>query len=216
MNARCLAFCLLVLLAAPALAEDAGSGFQPIFNGHNLEGWQGATDGYFVENAAIVCDPKKGGFLYTKNQYGDFHLKFEFKLTEGANNGLGIRCPLEGNPAYVGMELQIIDNGSESYKNIKTWQRHGSVYGVVAASKDALKPVGEWNQQEVIAKGKHIQVILNGQTIVDADLAEASKNGTLDGQSHPGLEREKGHFCFCGHGHRVEFRNLWVKELNEE
>ncbi len=202
-----------VALSAPLWADDAEEGFKPLFNGQNLDGWQGAVNGYLVEDGAIVCDPKMGGLLYTKDQYGDFHLKFEFKLTPGANNGLGIRTPIGGDPAYVGMELQILDNNAPQYKGIQPYQRHGSIYGVVPASKDALKPVGEWNQQEVIAKGKHIKVILNGETIVDANIEEASKNGTIDGRNHPGLQRDKGHICFCGHGSRVEFRNLRIKEL---
>jgi hypothetical protein len=206
---------LFAIIAPSAVAEDseAEPGFQSLFNGQDLEGWQGAVNGYFVEDGAIVCDPRKGGFLYTKDEYGDFHLKFEFKLTDGANNGLGIRTPMGGDPAYVGMELQILDNKADQYKGLKPYQTHGSIYGVVPASKDALKPTGEWNTQEVIAKGKHIQVIVNGETIVDADLEEASKNGTIDGREHPGLEREKGYICFCGHGHRVDFRNVRIKEL---
>ncbi len=212
------AFSVLACLALSAslLAEDKEQGFKPLFNGQNLDGWQGAVNGYLVEDGAIVCDPKKGGLLYTKDEYGDFHLKFEFKLTPGANNGLGIRTPISGNPAYVGMELQILDNKAPQYKGIQPYQRHGSIYGVVPATKEALKPAGEWNQQEVIAKGKQIKVILNGETIVDANIEEASKNGTIDGNSHPGLERDKGYICFCGHGSRVEFRNLRIKELQAE
>jgi hypothetical protein len=75
------------------------------------------------------------------------------------------------------------------------------------------KPPGEWNQEEIVAKGRHITVILNGQTIVDADLDEATKNGTLDGKEHPGLKNERGHIGFLGHGARVEFKNVRIKEL---
>jgi hypothetical protein len=151
-------------------------------------------------------------------EYANFHLKFEFKLTPGANNGIGIRIPaeVEGqrlDPAFKGIELQVIDDSHERYKDIKEWQRHGSVYGVVAAKTGFLKPPGEWNSQEIIANGKQITVILNGETIVDADIEKASENGTLDGKEHPGLKRESGHICFCGHGAEVWFRNLRIKEL---
>ncbi|MCP4455193.1 MAG: DUF1080 domain-containing protein, partial [Planctomycetes bacterium] len=189
-------------------------GFVPLFNGQNLTGWIGDVKGYIAvpENGTILCKP--GGNLYTEKEYSDFHLKFEFKLTPGANNGLGIRTPAEGNAAYRGMELQILDNTADKYKNLQPYQYHGSVYGVIPAKRGFQSPVGQWNSQEVIAKGSHITVILNGETILDGDLKEASKNGTrtMDKQSHPGLLNEKGHIGFLGHGSVVEFRNIRIKE----
>ena len=215
---RCCLAMSAVFLTLGSWALGADEGFTPLFDGQTLNGWQGGKDGYVVQDGAIVSQPKGSGNLATVKEYGNFHLKFEFKLTPGANNGIGIRVPDEVagkrlDPAYQGMELQIIDDSSDRYKGIKEWQHHGSVYGIVPAKTGHLKPVGEWNSEEIIAKGSHIQVILNGATIVDADLAEASKNGTLDGREHPGLKREKGHICFCGHGAEVWFRNLKIKEL---
>ena len=159
---------------------------------------------------------RKGGNLFTEREYGDFVLQFEFKLTPGANNGLGIRTPSRGNPAYAGMELQILDNTAEKYKKLKPYQYHGSIYGVVPAKRGHLKPVGQWNCQEVIANGRQITVKLNGTTIVDANLDQALADGTADGKGaagHPGLKREKGHIGFLGHGSVVEFRNLRLKKL---
>ncbi len=195
-----------------AAAEDEG--FTSLFDGKTLTGWQGAVDGYLVEDGAIVCDPKKGGFLYTDKEYGDFVLRLEFQLTPGANNGIGIRTP-KGNvdPAYQGMELQVLDDSSDKYKNLKEYQYHGSIYGVVPAKRGHQKPVGEWNVQEVTVKGKQVKVVLNGETIVDADIEKASTPKTIDGAKHPGLEREKGYICFCGHGAKVAFRNIKIKEL---
>jgi hypothetical protein len=208
----------LVLFFSCLIALGVEEGFTALFDGKSLDGWEGGGEGYVVKEEAIVSQPKGSGNLRTVKEYGDFHLKFEFKLTPGANNGIGIRIPKEHegrrlDPAFEGIELQIIDDTSERYANIKEWQRHGSVYGVVPAKTGHLKPAGEWNSEEIIAKGKHIKVILNGETIVDADVAEASKNGTLDGREHPGLKRDKGHICFCGHGAEVWFRNLRIKEL---
>ena len=113
------------------------------------------------------------------------------------------------------MELQILDNDAPIYKNLEPYQYHGSVYGVIPAKRGALKPVVEWNYQEVIAKGNHIKVILNGEVIVDGDIAKASDNGkaTADHKQHPGLLNEKGHIGFLGHGSEVHFRNIRIKEL---
>jgi hypothetical protein len=169
------------------------------------------------EGRKLVCKKEGGGNLLTKKEYADFAFRFEFKLTPGANNGVGIRTPPQGNPAYVGMEIQILDDGHEKYKGwLKDYQCHGSVYGVVPAKRGHLKPTGEWNCEEICAKGRRVKITLNGTVIVDADLDEAVKNNggkTLDGQDHPGLKRDKGHLGFLGHGDDLEFRNLRVKEL---
>jgi len=186
-------------------------GFVSLFNGVDLTGWVGDVNGYKVENGAIVCKP--GGNLFTQGEYKDFDLRFEFKLTPNANNGLGIRAPLEGNAAYVGMELQVLDDSGSDYTTLKPYQYHGSVYGISPCIRGHQKPVGEWNSQQVIAQGRRVKVILNGTTIVDVDLDEAVANGTMDGQEHPGLKNEKGHIGFLGHGSVVEFRNLRIKEL---
>ena len=193
-------------------ADDAS--FKSLFDGKSLAGWHGDTDGYVVEDGAIVCVPEKGRLLYTDQEYGDFVLRFEFKLTPGANNGLGVRTAKDANPAYAGIELQILDDTSEKYKDLQPYQYHGSVYGVVPAERGHLKPVGQWNQQKVRLQGTRITVILNGVTIVDADLEKASTPQTMDGKEHPGLLREKGYLALCGHGSRVDFRNLRIKELD--
>ncbi len=196
--------------------EEIQEGFVSLFNGKDLAGWTGDKEGYVAENGKIVVYPERGsGNLYTEKEYGDFILRFEFKLVPEANNGLGIRAPLKGNAAYDGMEIQILDNTAELYKNLEPYQYHGSIYGVVPAKRGHLKSVGEWNREQVTAQGKRIIVDLNGVTIVDADIGESSTPLTMDGRDHPGLKREKGHIGFLGHGYRVEFRNLRIKELKE-
>jgi len=161
-------------------------------------------------------NPERGGHgnIYTDKEYSDFIFRFDFQLTPGANNGLGIRAPLEGDAAYVGMELQILDNTAPIYANLHEYQYHGSVYGVIPAKRGYLKPVGDWNSEEVIVKGSHVKVILNGTTIVDGDIEEASKNGTLDGKDHPGLKRDKGYIGFLGHGSKLKFKNIRIKDLS--
>lgn len=204
---------LVVPLAAEEVKSNNDAGFVPLFDGKTLDGWQGGLDGYDVEDGVLVSKPKGSGNLYTKNRYGNFHLRFEFKLTPGSNNGIGIRTPFPSHPAYDGMEIQVLDNAAKRYAKLKDYQYHGSIYGVVPAKRGFLKPAGEWNRQDIICRGKQVTVILNGETIVDADIEKASTPKTIDGKNHPGLKRESGHICFCGHGSRVEFRNLRIKEL---
>jgi hypothetical protein len=197
-------------------SDEKTEGFVSLFNGNNLDGWIGNKKDYKAEGGNIVIKPTEGeggGNLFTEKEYGDFIFRFEFQLTPGANNGLGVRAPLEGDAAYTGMELQILDNTASIYADLKPYQYHGSVYGVIAAKRDFLKPVGEWNYQEVYMKGSKVRITLNSTVIVDGDLKEASKNGTVDGKEHPGLLRDKGHIGFLGHGSLVKFRNIRIKEI---
>ncbi|WP_209329412.1 3-keto-disaccharide hydrolase [Lunatimonas salinarum] len=205
-----------LLLASATMLQDSEKGFKKLFNGKNLKGWVGNMESYKAKDGMIVIEPGQGsgGNLYTEKEYGNFVLRFEFQLTPGANNGLGIHAPLEGNAAYLGKELQILDNTAEKYANLKDYQAHGSVYGVMPAKKGYLKPVGEWNQQEVTVEHPKIKIVLNGTVILEGDYVEASKNGTIDGEAHPGLQRNRGHIGFLGHGDVVHFRNLRIKELD--
>ncbi len=194
-------------------------GFVTLFNGKNLDGWVGNKKDYKVADGLLVIEPvdnEERGNLYTKKEYSDFVFRFEFQLTPGANNGLGIRAPLEGDAAYTGMELQILDNTADMYKDLHEYQYHGSVYGVIPAEKGHLKPVGAWNQEEVTVKGNNIKVVLNGHTILEGSIASAIKDGTLDGKEHPGLKNKTGHIGFLGHGSVVKFKNIRIKDLGKK
>lgn len=204
---------ILLMTAALACAED---GFTSLFNGQNLSGWTLVGKhgpGYVVEDGKIVCPPDGGGNLFTEAEYANFILRFEFKLDTGSNNGMGIRAPLAGDAAYVGMEIQILDHDAPVYKGkLRPAQYHGSIYDVVAAKTGYLKPTGEWNQEEIVANGSKIKVTLNGTVIVDADLSTVTDPGVL--KKHPGLARTTGHIGLLGHNSHVEFRNLRVKQLD--
>ncbi len=199
-------------------AEEEKEGFKVLFDGTNMHEWTGNTTDYVLDGGTISCVPSQsfGGNLYTKKEFGDFILRFDFQLTPGANNGVGIRTPMEGDAAYVGMEVQVLDCEHPIYSDITPLQHHGSVYGILPANeshKKALKPVGEWNTEEIMADGDHIRVTVNGVVIVDGNIRDAVKNGTPDGKEHPGLFNKKGHIGFLGHGSPVKYRDIRIKEL---
>jgi hypothetical protein len=206
-------FAVLTLAAGAAFAAE--SGFTSLFDGKSTDGWQlvkGHGPGYVVKDGVLVCPKEGGGNLFTAKEYKDFVFRFEFKLSPGGNNGVGIRAPLEGDAAYAGMEIQILDHDHEMYKGkLKPGQRHGSVYLVIAAKADALKPVGEWNSEEINIKGGKIKVTLNGKVITEGDLSKVTDPEVL--KNHPGVQRTQGHIGFLGHGSLVEFRNIRIKEL---
>ena len=198
---------------ASTVNADDEAGFVSLFDGESLKGWVGAVDGYAVEDGAITCIADRGGNLMSAKEYADFILRLEFRLPAGGNNGVGLRVPLGGHAATQGMEIQVLDDTAEKYAKLHEYQYCGSVYGVIPAKRGHLNPVGEWNVQEIRCIGSHVTVILNGETIVDGDIIEAGTPETIDGRSHPGLYRTTGHIGFLGHGSRVQFRNVRIKEV---
>ncbi len=204
----------LATLTLSVLASEPG--FVSLFDGKTLNGWTllGKTgDGYIVKDGTIVLPRGGGGNLFTEKEFSDFILRFEFKLSDGSNNGLAFRAPLQARSVHVeGNEIQIIDNNSERYKDIiKPWQVHGSLYEVFPAKTGYLKKTGEWNEQEVTALGRQLKVVLNGHTILDVNLDDVKDPEIL--KKHTGLKRKSGHLGFLGHNEPIEFRNIRIKEL---
>jgi hypothetical protein len=206
---------IFILIAAAVFSAGAAEpGFAPLFNGKNLDGWKlmgGVGPGYIVEGDRIVCPSDGGGNLFTEKEYANFILRVEFKLSPGGNNGVGLRAPYEGDAAYQGMEIQVLDDPAEQYKDIQPGQHSGSIYLVFPAKQGALKPTGEWNSYEITANGRHVSINLNGTMVVDADLDTMKDPRIL--RQHPGLARTTGHIGLLGHRSHVEFRNILVKEL---
>ena len=205
------AVCLATACVNAAPVEE---GFTSLFDGQTLNGWKliGAHGaGYGATNGILFCAKGGGGKLMTEKEYSDFIFRFEFKVEAGANNGVGIRAPYEGDAAYNGMEIQILEDTAPQYANLRPAQYHGSVYDVFPAKRGAAKPIGEWNVEEITAISRHVKVVLNGQTICDANLNDATDPATL--RHHPGLLREHGHIGWLGHNDYVEFRNVRIKEV---
>lgn len=188
--------------------------FLSLFNGKNFDGWIGGPDRFSIKDGVLLSKKGSRGNMLTEGEYGDFILRFEFQLTPGANNGLGIRVPADGDGSYNGIELQILDDTAEKYRDLKPYQYHGSAYGIAPAERGALQPVGEWNDQEVRCKARQITVILNGKKILDVDLDEVAADGkTIDGLPHPGLNNQVGHIGFLCHDDEVAFRNIRIRDL---
>lgn len=201
-----------VLLAIASLTSAYAGEFVTLFNGKDLTNWGGKDKtelaGYAVKDGTITST-KKCSILMTEKEYSNYVLEFEFKLTSGANNGLGVHYPGTGNPAFSGMEIQVLDNTHPKYAKLKDYQFHGGLYTLVAAKKGHLKPVGEWNKEVVTINGPHVKVVLNGTLIMEANLDDLNKSNP----KHGGAKRRSGKLCFCGHGDIVSYRNLKIKEL---
>lgn len=211
--------------------EEKKAGFEVLFDGTDLSKWTGDFEGYTPLNGTINVTASYGDTrnLYTKKEYTDFIFRFEFCfLKPGVNNGVGIRTPMGVDAAYHGMcEVQILDHDAPIYKNLREYQVHGSVYGIVPAKRIVHKPLGEWSTQEIKVVGNRITVTVNGEVIVDADIRKACKGRnvapdgseknpyTVDKRNHPGMFNKSGHIGFLGHGAGLRFRNVRVLDLSK-
>jgi hypothetical protein len=188
-------------------------GFTRLFNGQDLTGWRctGRPDAWTVENGVIVCKGGGGGWLLTEKEYGDFELRCEYRWAKpGGNSGIALRTPLAFNtdPAYAGMEIQLIDDEGWPGK-LADYQHTGSIYDVQPAQRALNKKIGEWNQVRIVCQGRKVLVEQNGQELVQANLDDYM----LKYDRHPGLKRTRGAIGFQSYNIRVEFRNIDIKEL---
>jgi hypothetical protein len=212
---RLTALAALIALPAGLRADEPpkpGPGFTALFNGKDLTGWVahgGKLEKWGVENGMIYSGGA-GGWLMTDKEFRDFELRLEYRMPRGGNSGVAVHSPLQGDPAYTGMEIQLLDDDADQYKNLRPAQYTGSIYDVVPAKRGFIKPVGEWNSIRILSKGRHLTVEMNGTVITDANLDDYT---TDHGKKHPGLLRADGHLGLQDHGGRVEFRNIFVKEM---
>src|SRR5712692_11317387 len=123
-----LAVALSGLSAALAADKDIPEGFESLFNGKDLSGWKvnegGKMDVWGAEKGLLYVQGGGGGWLMTEKEYSDFELRLEFKMPEKGNSGVALRSPMKGDPAYVGMEIQILDDDwyKANYKGLKPTQ----------------------------------------------------------------------------------------------
>ncbi len=206
---RSLVTCVALLFSANLHAQEA---FAPLFNGTDLTGWKatGKMEVWGAQDGNLFVSGSGGGWLMTEKEYADFELKLEYKMPKMGNSGVGLRSPLKGDPAYVGMEIQLLDDAN--WKNLKPTQQTGSIYGVVPASKVNTKPFGEWNRMRIVVKGRKVLIENNGETLVDANLDEYVEK---HGKAHPGITRTTGHIGLQSYNYKVEYRNLMIREIGK-
>ncbi|NIA28281.1 MAG: DUF1080 domain-containing protein [Actinobacteria bacterium] len=183
-----------------------------LFNGKDKTGWEvigNSPDSWKVEDGILYTSGGGGGWISTTRQFADFRLELEFRVPPGGNSGVFLRTPRKGNPAYVGMEIQVLDDYAKEYAHLHPWQYTGSIYGVQAPSKRVTKKANEWQKEVIECKGPHVKVTLNGKEIINANLIDYMDKAS----SHPGLKRRKGYIGLQTHTSRVDFRNIKLTEF---
>ena len=196
---------LAVLALAIGCSTYSSGGPRSLFNGRDLSGWVKMYDGdWSVEDGVLVgrkginrtTNPEKSGsWLRTEKEYGDFIFELEYAVNERGNSGIFLRSGLEKNPAFTGYEVQILDDHGRAPAKFTS----GSLYDVVAPTKNMSRPPGEWNQVRIEARGAQVKVTINGEQVVDFQTSR-SLRGYL------GLQNHDDHAV-------IKFRNVRITEL---
>jgi hypothetical protein len=205
-----LAFFLALTIATGHASDDPG--FVPLFDGESLAGWTaigGKAGNWRVQDGMLVTLGHGKDWLSTNRQFDDFELKLEYRTGRSGNSGVLIRAPHKGDPSFDGMEVQILDDASPTYRTLQPSQYTGSVYGVLATKRGHARPAGEWNAMVIRAEGPKISVELNGAKIVEGDVSKHPESLAR----HPGIRRTSGYIGLQSHSEPVQFRRIAIKEL---
>ena len=178
-------------------------GFVALFDGKTLNGWTSigrVKDSFVVKDGEMHWQKRGAGALQSRNRYGDFILRFEYKINNNGNSGVQVRTPRANRASKMGFEVQLFgDYGRQPTKN-----GTGAIYDVIAPTENASRPAGEWNTVEVTARGPRVKIVLNGRTVQDVNFDE-----------HEALKYRlrRGFIRLTDHGDYVAYRNLRIKEL---
>ena len=215
---------LAAALLAGCSTPPQGDGFVSLFDGKDLSAWQmGPGSAWTVEEGVIALPNRTDGkehnaeYLWTKETYGDFVLELEFRVPEQANSGVFFRTSDLKDPVYTGFEMQVANSfGREQLSRTGT---AGAIYDCQAPSKNAVRKPGEWNHARVTCRGPRIEVVLNGEPVVDMDLdrwTEPQKNPDGSKNKFPRAMKDFARTGYVGlqdHGRPVWYRNVRIKRL---
>jgi hypothetical protein len=218
--------CATAAMAAELSKKE--SGFVPLTGNDGRQHWSGygldkAEDTWppnweFVDG---VLHAKGGGAdLKTREQYGDFDLRFEWKVPPGANSGVMYRVSQENDPAYyTGPEYQIVDNARHA-DGANPVTSAASVYGLYPPSKDVTKPAGGWNDARIVVSKNHVEHYLNGKKVAEYDLGSADWKKRVAASKFAAWKKfgtnQRGHVVLQDHGDQVWYRNVRIKSLDDE
>ena len=178
---------------------------EALFNGHDLTNWEGgngdAGECWEVKDGLLICTGNKGPWLRSKEEFADFNLRLQYRVSAGGNSGVYIRVPQDGNHhgKGAGIEIQILDDPAEQYKDLKAYQYSGSLYAIAPAAPRVGRTAGQWNNLEIDCSAHRYLVIHNGVIVINANA-----------EQHPELTERNlsGFLGLQNHSTEVAFRNL--------
>ena len=205
-------FLFLSVFCVVQIGSAAQKDFQALFNGKDLTGWAGVggdQSNWRVKDGLLSCTGKPGShWIATEEEYSDFDLRLEYNIPKNGNSGVFIRAPKKGAAWVAGMEIQVLDDFGDKWKNLKPAQFTGSIYAIQSPSKRATKKAGEWQTMRIVCNGPKCDVWINCEHVVKGDLAKLAKTYT-----QPGLKRTKGFIGLQNHSSPVHYRNIRIKLL---
>jgi len=219
---------MAILTLLPSLAQDNAltedekkAGWKLLFDGKSTEGWKSykkdkASDGWQVVDGALSTNGKSGD-LCTIEEFADFELQVDWKISPGGNSGIMYRVAETHNAPYeTGPEYQVLDDDKHGDgRNPLT--SAGSIYAVYPPAKKVLKPVGEWNHTKIVLKGAHVEHWLNGEKVAEAEIGSEDWNARVAKSKWAKVasyaKETKGKIDLQGHGDKVEFKNIKILVL---
>lgn len=218
--------------AAEIKATGNDTGWISLFDGKTTTGWHSygkttAGEAWKVADGALYLDTTKkegwqttGGDICTADEYENFDLKLEWKIAPNGNSGI-IFFIQEDTAKYqyvwkTGPEMQVLDNDGHPDGKIPK-HRAGDLYDLISSSKETVKPVGEWNEAEIVVKDSILNFYLNGHNEVSTKLWDDNWNKLIAGSKFkdmPGFGTfKKGRIALQDHGNMVWYRNIRIKKL---
>jgi hypothetical protein len=198
-------------------SQEQAAGWRLLFDGKSLDQWRNygseGIDGWGVQQGCLAWQ-SSGGDLISREQFGDFELKLEWRISAAGNSGIFIRGDESGKTIhYTGFEMQVLDNSGHRDAEDPS-HRAGAYYDMIAPDHDTTEPVGFWNQVHIIAEGPSIQFWLNGKLTAGFEQMSPQwealyQQSKFTDRKHYG-RRLQGHIGFQDHWNRVLFRNIRV------
>jgi hypothetical protein len=203
--------------------SQKAQGWRLLFDGKTLSGWRGyksehVADQWKVVDGALTLTAGKAGDVVTVEEFADFEVAFEWKISAGGNSGVIYRVGLGETASYkTGPEYQILDNKDAKDNKLEN-HLAGSLYDIGAGvPRDAAKPAGEWNASRIVVKGWNVEHWLNDKQLVSLDLASEKGKAALQSSKFKDWSKfaslKKGHIAFQDHGDVVHYRSIRIKEL---
>lgn len=194
-------------------ARNSEPAWISLFNGRDLTGWEimgGNKEAFYVKDEAIECNGRGGGWIRYATELSNFVLRLEYKISPGGNSGVFLRSQLEGNPAYTGFEVQVLDDhGRPPDKHTS-----GAIYDVLTPMVNMSKPAGEWNEYVITCHGPLVTVVMNGVKVVDTNFDWFTEPRGKFSIPYAKLPRT-GYIGMQDHGNYVWYRNILLKQLPE-
>lgn len=209
---------VLVVTASVVRAEEAP--WRSLFDGSDLAAWQayygGGEPRWVVEDGTLAWRPRCGD-LATREDFGDFELELEWRISEGGNSGIFLRAdPAAGPPFHTGVEMQVLDDARHRDGGSRLTAA-GSNYGLHPAPEGAVKPAGAWNHVRILAQGNRMQFFLNGVPTVDMELGGEDWQRRIAGTKFADWPRfgrtTTGRIVLQDHGNPVWYRNIRIRDL---